>query len=351
MAASGPGTYEISPDVARDLHAELCQTRDALGKCNDTFCSTPVPPGSSPPVVQAAVVAALTTLYEMCADAFRKGEEKVSKLCDDVETAIKGYEDTDDRTSQDVDDSVEDTPDGPTGDGTTNDSGGGDTDSDESETDSGDEVSDYRKEADEDRYDRHEDPEDDTDSDEGVSDYRKEINEEVREQQETPGSDPNADTEEDGAEKPEDVQPVTLLTGNHAANMSGAVDGRHDDIEDMYISPKARAASLAEVADPIDAFAPEAERDDLAQQGQMIKDLLKPESLASGNLSDADVNIITNGSAEEVAKFGLKHSAESYGAAVDDFESRYNGWLDKYDAEAALNGSSDDDDDNSGSDD
>ncbi|MGL5928500.1 MAG: hypothetical protein ACRCY8_06155, partial [Dermatophilaceae bacterium] len=120
------GTYEIDTETARTLHAELCQARDALGKCNDAFGSTPIPPSSSPPVVQAGVVAALTTLYEMCTEAFRKGEEQVGKLCDDVEAAIKGYEETDDRNSADVDGSVDDALDcDPLDDGTTTDSGTG----------------------------------------------------------------------------------------------------------------------------------------------------------------------------------------------------------------------------------
>lgn len=98
----GTGDITIDQTAMTALRGECRQALDAINACNDRFGSEPIPPSGAPPAVQAMVVKVLSELFEKCLEKFREGEERMSKLCDDVDAACAAYEQMDEQNGNDV---------------------------------------------------------------------------------------------------------------------------------------------------------------------------------------------------------------------------------------------------------
>ncbi len=96
------GDIGIDQEMMAKLSPELHQAKEALGRCIDRFEMEPIPPSSAPPAVQVAVTAALKTLFEECVKLFRGSEEKIGKLCEDVDTARAEYAAMDEEAAANV---------------------------------------------------------------------------------------------------------------------------------------------------------------------------------------------------------------------------------------------------------
>ncbi|MGL4176068.1 MAG: hypothetical protein ACRCSN_08310 [Dermatophilaceae bacterium] len=274
-------------------------------------------------MVDDKVVAALTKLYEMCAEAFRKSEEKVAKLCDDVEAAINGYEVTDDRASQDVNDSVDDGLDcDPLDDRTTTDSSSTDSDEGGSESDDddgeSDEDSEYRQEADEARDDSGGD--DDESSEEANDRDADERRDELAGQGETVTADGETGPADGTVEATTSgtAGGVTAATAKGAQDQAAGIAPKLEALEDFDVDYKAQVQAGSGHDDPMTLPNLEADKNALLERGSALATKISDHTLATATYTEAQLQQIVE-------------EAKTYQSDYDNFMAKHDNLVAMYD--------------------
>ncbi|MEY2849331.1 MAG: hypothetical protein RI885_1998 [Actinomycetota bacterium] len=257
------GELRVDLDALDKLSPKLHQACEALGRCIDRFEVEPIPPNGAPPAVQAMVTQTLSALFKQCVEIFRGSEEKIGKLCDDVDQARADYARMDEQNAQDVAAPVNDETEKP------------------------------------------------ATSPEKSAPAAEPKNTEPK----------NTQPENTEPVAPETVEPATPLTdpvtqasAQAASDRFDIVDASREDIDDFRISPLAQDQANVDAEGPDDLIDFDAERDELVSRGDSIKAQLSDETRAA--------QTYTNTSLNDVIK-----QADTYHSDVEAFKRKHDGYF------------------------